>query len=556
MNTIKAKKSNAYQSSDVLDRKWLDINIPCKTSCPIRTDIPGYIDAIRQGDYKTAYFINRMDNVLPGILGRVCNRPCESDCRHGRGDPGDSVAICFLKRTAADFGMQPVEAEIKGNGKTVCIIGAGPSGLAAANDLALKGYAVTILEQFDQPGGMLRYGIPQFRLPHEVVAGDVKSITDLGVTIKTNTRIAGDEAIDKLKKEYDAVLLAGGCAAGKTLDIPGLDKKGVYGGLDFMITANNEEKPQVKNVVIIGGGFTAVDCARTAYRLGAEKVALAFILTKDELSVTSDEVEAMENEEIEFSFLVAPAAIEGEGDSVTGLQLMRNTMRQDGWFDSIPGSEFSMEADTVVFAIGQEQEEKLSGHKDTKESNFFVAGDFRNDASTVIQAAADGRRAAGEVHMFLSDVKTYRELVSIEEVHETGRTHDYDFIPRQRMNETPLTQRRNKNEEVELGFDKEKALEESKRCYLCHYNFQIDIKRCIYCMACIDVMPADCIKMAKDIQITEDGNLEYVEAVNWSEVQAIAIDNDKCIRCGKCVEACPVGCISISKYSLETVEEK
>ena len=166
--------NDTYISTDKIDRKWIDVNIPCSAACPIMTDIPGYIQAISESDYKTAYFINRKDNVLPGVLGRVCNRPCEPVCRHGWEGLGEPVSICFLKRAAADYGMEPVKTEIKSNGKNVCVIGAGPAGLTVANDLALKGYHVTILEQFEQPGGMLRYGIPQFRLPYDVVAADVQ----------------------------------------------------------------------------------------------------------------------------------------------------------------------------------------------------------------------------------------------------------------------------------------------------------------------------------------------------------------------------------------------
>ena len=145
------KGNNTQVSTDIIDRKWIDVNIPCRTACPIMTDIPGYIQAIMEGDYETAYRINRMDNVLPGVLGRVCNRPCEVVCRHGWDGLGDPVSICFLKRSAADFGMKPVKPDITPNGKKVCIIGAGPAGLTAANDLALRGYQVTVLEQFHQP---------------------------------------------------------------------------------------------------------------------------------------------------------------------------------------------------------------------------------------------------------------------------------------------------------------------------------------------------------------------------------------------------------------------
>jgi ferredoxin len=215
-----------------------------------------------------------------------------------------------------------------------------------------------------------------------------------------------------------------------------------------------------------------------------------------------------------------------------------------------------MEADTVIFAVGQEADEKVvKTEGDELKSAFFIAGDFRNGSSTVIEAVADGRKVAREVHMKLSNIKGLKETVHISEVKDTGRKRDYDFIPVQPMDTTPMRDRQIKNMEVETGYSKEKSITEAKRCYLCHYNYQIDISRCIYCLACIDVMPVDCIKMAKDIEVTGNGNLNYIETKNWSEVEAITIDNDKCIRCGNCVRACPVDCISISKYKIETEEE-
>ena len=562
-NKISKNKDSTYVSTDLIDRKWIDVNIPCMAACPIMTDIPGYIQAIMEGDYETAYRINRMDNVLPGVLGRVCNRPCEPVCRHGWDGLGDPVSICFLKRSAADFGMQPFKLDIKPNHKNVCIIGAGPSGLTAANDLALKGYQVTILEQFDQPGGMLRYGIPQFRLPYDVVAADVKPIIDLGVTIKTNTRIKNEAYVEKLKKEYDAVLLAGGCLLPKISDMKGIESKGVSWGLDFMIAANREGYEEMainssmEKVVVIGGGFTAVDCTRMAHRLGAKHVTLAYRRTKDDMYVSANEIEAMEAEDIHLFFLVSPVTIISKDSHTNDVRFVRNSIEKDRSITPIAGSEFLMEADTVIFAIGQEAEEEIVGNKksDPRE-NFFTAGDFRNGSSTVIEAAADGRKKAKEIHQFLSNIKNFQDIIRIDKVEETGRKRDYDFIPRQRMDETPLFERRIKNKEVELGFSREKSLIEARRCYLCFYNFQIDIDRCIYCLACIDVMPVDCIKMVRDIQMNEDGDLKYIETNRWDEVQAITIDNNKCIRCGNCVRACPVDCISISRYNLEVVEEK
>lgn len=556
------EKRDTQVSTDVLDRKWIDVNIPCQAACPIMTDIPGYIQAIMIGDYQTAYYINRLDNVLPGVLGRVCSRPCEPACRHGRDGLGDPVAICFLKRSAADFGKAPLKPEIQPKNKRVCIIGAGPAGLTAANDLALKGYETTILEQANEAGGMLQYGIPQFRLPYDVVAADVKSITDLGVIIKTRARIDSSAAIEKLKKEYDAVLLAGGCQIPKTVDIPGIDSLGVYWGVDFMIAANMEDQETTVNsmdeVVVVGGGFTAVDCARMAYRLGAKHITLAYRRTRDDMYIGNHEIEALQAEGIRLMSLVSPVGVENQEGRVTGVSFSHNRIAKSGGaVEAIAGSEFVLDADTVVFAVGQKAEEHIAGDiKKADADNFFEAGDFRNGASTVIEAAADGRKAAREIHRFLSGADGYRDIVNIEEVKTTGRERDYDFIPRQLMAETPLHERRLKNKEVELGFSKERSLIEARRCYLCFYNFQIDIDRCIYCLACIDAMPVDCIKMTKDIRVDDDGDLHYIETRRWDEVEAIAIDNDKCIRCGNCVRACPVDCISISKFSLEMKEAK
>ena len=548
------EKDETFISTDKLDRKWIDVNIPCSAACPAMTDIPGYIQAIAAGDYETAYRINREENILPGVLGRVCDRPCEPVCRHGRDGLGEPVSICFLKRAATDYGMEPVNKKIKPNRNKVCIIGAGPAGLTAANDLALKGHQVTILEQFDQPGGMLRYGIPQFRLPNEVVIKDVKSITDLGVTIKTNFRIEGVKEIEKLRKSYDAVIVGGGCANPKQSTLPGIESRGVYWGLDFMIAANREELDKsFENVIVIGGGFTAVDCTRMSYRMGAKKITLAYRRMKKDMYVGAHELEVMEAEGIDtISLVSAVTVLSNDEGVVTGVEFIHNSINEDRSITPIEGSEFTMEADTVIFAVGQEADEKVADSESVKLNTVFsIAGDFRNGSSTVIEAVADGRKVAREVHMTLSGTKDLKDTIHISEVKDTGRKRDYDFIPAQPMDTTPMRDRQIKNREVETGYSKEKAITEAKRCYLCHYNYQIDISRCIYCLACIDVMPVDCIKMAKDIEVTEEGNLNYVETKNWSEVEAITIDNDKCIRCGNCVRACPVDCISISKYKLE-----
>ena len=549
-------------STDLIDRKWVDVNIPCQSACPIMTDIPGYIEAIIHEDYQTAYKINRLDNVFPGVLGRVCHRPCEKVCRHGREGLGDPVQICFLKRSASDFGIKPLELDIKSNGKTVCIIGAGPSGLTAANDLAIKGYTVTVVEQYEEAGGMMRYGIPEFRLPYDIVRNDVKSITDLGVTIKTNTRIDSWDELESIKKLYDAVIVSGGCMLPTKFNLPGLDADGVFWGLDFMMQSNRGEmefKPT--NTVVIGGGFTALDCARTSYRIGAENTTIAYRRTREFMSFSGEaELEHLHEEGIDLQLQVSPVEIIEKDGKVAGMRLIRNQIGSNGRMTPIEGSEFTIPADCVILAIGQTAED-LEG-VETKETsmpdptgNLFLAGDFRNGSGTVIEACADGRKVAQQVHGVLADVE-FEDIVEITEVDiaDMPRKREHDFLPPEPMPTIPI-EKRSKTAEVETGFVNQQAVTEAHRCYLCHYNYQIDLDRCIYCMKCIDVMPVDCISLAKDIRIGDDGSIIYEATKNWAEVEAIAIDNNECIRCGNCLKACPVGCISVSKYQFKQIEK-
>ncbi|QQS42386.1 MAG: FAD-dependent oxidoreductase [Acidobacteriota bacterium] len=552
--------SEPFVSRDIIDRKWVEVNVPCQSACPIQTDIPGYIEAIIHEDYEQAYLINRLDNVFPGVLGRVCHRPCEPECRHGREGLGEPVQICFLKRSAADFGMEDLKPDITPNGKTVCVIGAGPAGLTAANDLALLGYKVTVLEQYEEPGGMMRYGIPQFRLPADIVRKDIKSITDLGVEIKCNTRVDSWEALDDLKAEYDAVIVSGGCMLPTMFGLPGKDAEGVFWGLDFMMQANRDElEVKPKTTVVIGGGFTALDCARTSYRIGAEATTIAYRRTIDYMQFSGEEeLHHLAEEEIDLQLQVSPVEVVVENGRAVGIKLIKNEIGEGGKMSPVEGSEYIIEADTIILAIGQTAEE-LEGVDVKDESvpeakgNLFLAGDFRNGSGTVIGACADGRKVGRQVHEQLSGEK-FEEIVEISEVPIASlpRNREHDFLPQEKMPTIPVSAR-TQTAEVETGLLNEQAITEAHRCYLCHYNFQIDLDRCIYCMKCIDVMPVDCIHLAKDITVGEDGDLKYERTKNWEEVEAIAIDNDECIRCGNCLKACPVHCISVSKYHYKTV---
>ncbi|MGE5838755.1 MAG: FAD-dependent oxidoreductase, partial [Deltaproteobacteria bacterium] len=258
-------------SSNPEDFYYMDVNVPCQAACPAATNIPAYIRALFEGRYDGSYAINHMSNLLPGVLGRVCSRPCEDKCRHGEPELGRPVNICHIKRAAADLRKKappPEPGPFAPLGKKVAIVGAGPAGLAAAHDLATLGIAVTLYEAFEKGGGMLRYGIPEFRLPREVLEEEIGYLTAAGVVLKTGIRVGTEVAIEDLLEDHDAVLLAAGCYRSLRLDLPGEDLHGVYPGLEFMMQVCTRRAPEVgKRVLVIGAGFTAFDCARSALRL-------------------------------------------------------------------------------------------------------------------------------------------------------------------------------------------------------------------------------------------------------------------------------------------------
>ena len=515
-------------------------------------DVPGYMEAIAREDYEEAYRINRRDNVLPGILGRICHRPCEPACRHGRAGLGESVQICFLKRSAADFGLHPVEPTITSNGKSVCIVGSGPAGLTAANDLALRGCAVTLLEQFDKPGGMLRHSIPAFRLPVDVVKKDIQSIIDLGVTVHTNVRIESREQVEDLQVTHDAVIFATGCMVPSRLELAGqLDIEGFYWGLDFMMqSAQGELDIHPKNAVIIGGSYVAVDCARTCFRSGADQVTMAYRRTRDYLRAGAMELEALDEEGVTLEFMTSPVEILSEGGKVTGVKMIRNEIDADGLAQPVSGSEFTITADMVILAIGQEGERYDLEHPATGTPSWlYHAGDFKHGAGTVVEACADGRAVAREVHQDLTGVQV-DDGIEIEEVdlESMPRAVAYDGRAAAEMPTLPVKKRRPGESEVELGYSREQATAEAHRCYLCQYRFQIDESHCMFCGLCIEFAPVGCISLLKDPAPSPDGP-EGGEPWRHLETAAgIVIDQDACIRCGECAKVCPTGCISVSKW--------
>lgn len=557
------------------DFRWLDLNIPCQAACPAKTDVPGYLEAIAQGDFAAAYRINLRDNVFPAVLGRVCTRPCEPACRHGWEGLGEPVAICFSKRSSSDFQQrnQPVVLDkvFPPSGKSIAVVGAGASGLAAARELALWGHRVVVFEKEERPGGMMVQGIPEFRLPRDIVALEIEQIRQIGVEIRCGVEIGKSISLDQLRAEYDAVILAAGTAQPHWPEFAGSDATGVEHGFLFLREVNAGRRTAIgERVVVIGGGFTAVDCARTARRLGAREVGMYYRRTEAEMYITPGEVEEMAHEGVAFRTQVNPVAILAEQGHVNAVRFVKTEAGPAGTdgrrsFRVIAGSEFEVPADAVLLATGQradrgwmpaEWAEKID-HAGTGivavEPNLFVVGDFAAGARSLIDAIADGRKGARAVDAFLMGSDRFFEAARIENAESTGRIREMDSWPRNPMPALPAAQR-GPAAEVETGFSAESAQNEAKRCYLCHYKYEIDNELCIYCDRCLKVKPVEnCIvKVSSLIYDDEERIVGFNRTTGAKDYNLLYIDQSQCIRCGACKDVCPVECIDLQKVSRQT----
>jgi formate dehydrogenase major subunit len=571
--SVQSVKQVIY-STDARDFGQVFKSIPCQDACPAKTNIPGYIRCINEKRYGRAYELNRSANILPGVLGRICSRPCESACRHGEPDNGQSVGICHLKRSCADLkpaSHRIVEGLYTPTDKRVAVIGSGPAGLAAAHDLAILGHKVVMFETMENPGGMLMYGIPEFRLPRDLLMLEIKNILRLGIELKTGRAVGLDVTFDQLKKDYDAVVVATGCVVSRKLEIQGEDLENVYKGLDFMKAVNKGEKPFVGDkVLVIGAGFTAVDCARSAVRLGASDVSINIRKTTEFMRIDETEKHEARFEGIKTYSLVQPLKILGDGNKVSGIEFWRTRMEKTDappYRRSVPieNSQFIVPADSVILALGQTPDmnvvsKDLTGldkkGSQTGIEGVFAAGDFVTGSLDVISAIAGGRKCARAIDEYLIGEKRKQTVVRLENHETTDRQRSYDFIDKVKMNTIEMEERlSNPASEVETGYDEARAFEESKRCYLCNLKYEIDPLACIYCSACIDVAPKDCIKMINNVVINPDGTYgAYEETGEWNKVVSIAIDNANCIRCGQCLAVCPMDCISVTKTELIEID--
>ncbi len=495
---------------------------PCRLACPGGLNVQGYVQMVKEGKYKEALEIIMEDLPLPGVLGRICPHGCEDACR--RCEVESSVAIRDLKRLAADkFDARQVEIKCAPPKKEkVAIIGSGPAGLSCAYHLVKKGVLATIFESLPQAGGMLRVGIPAHRLPREVLDQEIEIITNLGVEIKTSTALGSDVTIDGLLEDgYKAVYLAIGAHKGIELGIPGEKTNGVRQGVDFLREVNLTGKTDTgKKVAIIGGGNVAIDVARSAVRLGAEKVNIVYRRTRNEMPAWEEEIQAAEDEGVEITYLSAPQEVLTRDGQVVGLRCIRMELSEP---DSsgrkrpipIPGSEYEIEIDQLIPAIGQRPD--LSALEDitgltytrwgttevnsvtyaTERDGVFAGGDLQTGPWVAIGAIGAGKEAAESILRYIEghDMAEGREPVVNENPVYRPIPEDEPIVERAKMPELAVSKRQGNFDEVELGYGEEEGRAEAARCLNCGY--------CCECYQCVEACLANAVDHSQQAEFKE-----------------------------------------------------
>lgn len=624
---------------------WKNL-VPCQIGCPIHTDAGRYVQQIGEGKYKEAYLTARSPNPFASVCGRVCAAPCEDWCRRGKIDA--PVSIRALKRFVTDkYGIESLEPETvnellegksdagnkwrwhlpmqnekrrnsvknksEGSRTTgkVAVIGSGPTGVSCAHDLALMGYSVTIFEATSVGGGMLRHGIPEYRLPRTLIDKEIDKVKSLGVTIQYNTPLTEKFGIKELKKQgFDSVFISVGTQKGRDINIEGSNLDGVVKAIDYLLNINNGYRVNLgKKVLVIGGGFVAfdaarsalretpesdttiheaVDAARVARRSGAEEVHIASLESFAEMPVLRsvqgyEEFEEAKREGVVFHPQRGPKKFIGENGKVKSVEFIgvKKTYDENGKFNPVFDESLTerFDVDTVILAIGQKTDLSFIAASDkveisptgflkintetleTTAPGIFAGGDAAFGPRNIIESVANGKKAALSIDEFLSGTTavTYFDL-SIEKIPTARFTRPEDF--EQYTREAPPTidlNRRTGISEVEVGYTEEQAKQQAERCLSCHVQTIYDADKCVMCNRCVDVCPEYCLKLVPlaELEIDEKTKAQLFEHYNidpFGQASAMIKDDETCIRCGLCALRCPTDAMTMELFYYEEHE--
>jgi NADPH-dependent glutamate synthase beta subunit-like oxidoreductase len=627
---------------------WMGM-IPCQAACPVKTDAGKYVQLIAEGKFKESFLTARSPNPFASVCGRVCAAPCEDACRRGRIDA--PITIRALKRFVTEkYGVEsmepdtqdelregtrdegnkrrghlPVLQETRANvarGQKVAVIGAGPAGIAAAHDLSLMGYRVTVFEATKQAGGMMYHGIPEFRLARSIIEKEIQKVVQLGVEVKLNAPLNENFGIRELKAEgFEAVFVSVGVQKGRDMNIEGSNLDGVIKAIDYLLNINNGYRVNLgRKVLVIGGGFvafdaarmalragleaadsvdsptprgneglhTAIDAARTAIRAGAVEVHIASLESFEEMPVMRttqgrEEFEEAEREGVHFLTQRGAKRFIGDNGRLKAVEFIgvQRTYDDNGRFNPVYDPEFNetFEVDSVILAIGQQADLSFLTAEDrveltpqgtikvdpetlaTSAPGLFAGGDVAFGPRNLIEAVANGKRAALSIDDHLRGVKT--DLVvnlRIEELPTRSyrRPEDYEKCERQTPPVITLD-RRTGISEVELGYNETQAQQQAERCLYCHIQTIYDAQKCVLCNRCVDVCPEYCLKLVPfeelDLEPAVKERVLESEGVSLTgPLSAMLKDDEKCIRCGLCAIRCPTDAMTMEVFYYEEEE--
>ncbi len=587
--------------TDIRQPNYFHKVVDCQWACPAHTPVPEYIRMIAAGRYGDAYMVNWQSNVFPGILGRTCDRPCEPACRRGRveennGDKPEPVAICRLKRVAADL-KEDIRERLpkparKKNGKRIACIGAGPASLTVARDLLPLGYHVVVYDGDARAGGMIRTQIPRFRLPESVIDEEVGYVLNLGAEFRAGTRV--DSMKSLLSEHYDAIFVGTGAPRGRDLDIPGRTEAAanIHIGIDWLSSVSFGHIEKIgKRVIVLGGGNTAMDCCRSSRRLGGDEVKVIVRSGFDEMKASPWEKEDAQHEGIPIINFHVPKAFTHQNGKLTGVtfEIVEAKFDDKGKRTLVGAGQTDVHVpcDDVLVAIGQENSfpwiERDIGldfdksgmpvvDKTTMQASLpriFFGGDAAFGPKNIIWAVAHGHEAAISIDKFCqSEDVSVRPPPMMNLLSQKMGIHEWSYdnaITGDLRYKVPLKDisvaLKNIRVEVELGFDAKLGYKEAQRCLNCDVQTVFNTAQCIECDACVDICPMDCITFTADGEETELRARLTSPALNLSQDlyissvlktgRIMAKDEDVCLHCGLCAERCPTGAWDMQKSLIE-----